>query len=253
MRSIAIVSGKGGVGKTSTAINLGIALSSLGKNILIVDANISTPDVGLSLGAPIVPFAMQHVLSKKIRAEKAIYRHHSGTKILPASLSFPEDVDLSSLKETIDELKKMSEIVLVDCAAGINKEVLSAISAVDECLIVTNPEMPALASALKTIKAAKEMGKRITGVLITKANGKTDVSEKSIQTLLDSKILGIVPEDRNMRKALMERDAIIITHPKSKASKSYRQIARLISGKYEETAFDRFIELLYDFKDMISG
>jgi len=87
---ITITSGKGGVGKTTTAINLGAALNSFGKDVVILDANLTTPNVGLHLGAPIVPVSLNHVLLGKADLEDAIYEHESGTKIIPSSLSVKE-------------------------------------------------------------------------------------------------------------------------------------------------------------------
>ena len=62
---ITITSGKGGVGKTTTAINLGAALNAFGKDVVVLDANLTTPNVGLHLGAPLVPVSLNHVLSGK--------------------------------------------------------------------------------------------------------------------------------------------------------------------------------------------
>ena len=166
MRAIAIISGKGGVGKTTSAINLGIALASLGKSITIIDANVSTPNLSLSLGAPLIPLGLQHALLKKELIEKAIYRHHSGIKIIPSSLAFSEKTDISNLPEIVKEIKKISDIVLIDCAAGINNEMIYAVKAADECLLLTNPEMPALASALKALKTVKQLNKKITGICL---------------------------------------------------------------------------------------
>src|SRR3972149_8002988 len=87
---IVITSGKGGVGKTTTAINLGAALNYFGKDVVVLDANLTTPNVGLHLGAPIVPVNSNHVLSGKANVVDAIYEHESGTKIVPSSLSVKE-------------------------------------------------------------------------------------------------------------------------------------------------------------------
>ncbi|MBU0760178.1 MAG: AAA family ATPase [Nanoarchaeota archaeon] len=87
---ITITSGKGGVGKTTSSINLAAALNALGKEVVVVDANLTTPNVGLHLGAPIVPISLNHVLSGKAKIQDAIYEHESGTKVIPSSLSINE-------------------------------------------------------------------------------------------------------------------------------------------------------------------
>jgi len=87
---IVITSGKGGVGKTTTAINLAAAMKHFGEDVLIIDGNLSTPNVGLHLNSPEVPINLNHVLRGKAEPFEAIYEHESGIKIMPSSLSIEE-------------------------------------------------------------------------------------------------------------------------------------------------------------------
>src|SRR3989338_6323163 len=111
---ITITSGKGGVGKTTTAINLGAALNGFGKEVIVVDANLTTPNVGLHLGAPIVPVSLNHVLSGRAKIDDAIYEHESGTKIVPGSLSARElrKWNNGKLNGIGKKLKRMSDYVI---------------------------------------------------------------------------------------------------------------------------------------------
>src|SRR3989338_3244179 len=140
---ITITSGKGGVGKTTTAINLATALNSFGKEVIIVDGNLTTPNVGLHLGAPIVPVSLNHVLLGKAEIGDAIYEHESGTKVVPSSLSIKElrRLDHGKLKEVSRKLKKIADYVILDSAAGLGEEAIAAMEAADELIIVTNPEI----------------------------------------------------------------------------------------------------------------
>ena len=236
---ITITSGKGGVGKTTTAINLGAALNAFGKDVVVLDANLTTPNVGLHLGAPIVPVSLNHVLLGKAKISDAIYEHESGTKIIPSSLSVRElrRLDHSKLKEVGKKLRKMADYVIFDSAAGLGEEAIAALESGDEIIIVTNPEIPAVTDALKTSKVIEELGKNVKGVIVNRVRGnKSEMPVKNIKDMLELPILGVVPEDKNMQKALLMKDAIIHTHPKSRAAKAYREIAARIigNGSYRE-------------------
>ncbi len=87
---IVITSGKGGVGKTVTAINLAAAINYFGGDALVVDANLSTPNIGVHLNSPEVPINFNHVLLGKADLFEAVYEHESGFKVLPSSLSLKE-------------------------------------------------------------------------------------------------------------------------------------------------------------------
>jgi len=249
-RLIAIASGKGGVGKTTSAINIGAALNAFGKEVVILDANLTTPNIGLHLGAPIVPISLNHVLRGKAKVSDAIYEHESGTKVLPSSLSVRElkNLNCHKLKDVGRKLRKMADYVIYDSAAGLGEEAIAAMEASDEMIIVTNPEIPAVTDALKTAKLGEQIGKKIRGVIITRVGGsKFEMPIENIREMLELPILGIVPEDSKVKESLMMKDALVHTHPNSKAARAYRAIAAKIigNGSYKEKTglFDRFLGL----------
>lgn len=234
---IVITSGKGGVGKTTTAINLGAAINHFGKDVLIVDGNLSTPNVGIHLGSPEVPINLNHIIKGKADAYEGVYEHESGVKIIPSSLSIRELnlVDPDKLKNFKKDFKKISDYVIIDSAAGLGNEATSAIKTADELILVSNPEMPAIADALKTIKLAQQLKKPITGVIMTrvKKNG-IELSPETVKEMLEVPILGMVPEDISVSKALNMKNAVVHTHPKSTSARAYKEIAaQLIGEKYD--------------------
>ncbi len=229
-----INSGKGGVGKTTTAINLGVSLNKLKMEVIIVDANLNTPNIGLQLGAPIVPITLNHVLKGKAEIEDAIYEHHSGTKIVPSSLSIKEltKFNVKKLPEITQALGKLCDYVIIDSAAGFGEEVIAVLECADEIIIVTNPEMPAVTDALKAVKVAREMGKEINGVIVTRhADAKYEMPLSSIKSMLEAQIIGVVPEDSAVKEALNLRDAVSHTHPRSRVARKYLEIARKVNGE----------------------
>lgn len=234
-----IISGKGGVGKTTSAINLGAALNSLGEDVIIVDSNLSTPNIGLHLGATAVPVTLNHVLNNKTRIEEAVYKHESGIKIVLSSLSIKElnNIKYENLENMGKQLKKLTDHVILDSSAGVGREVESVINAADEIILVTQAEIPAITDALKVVKLAEQLKKRIKGFIITRHKGKkTEVPLDNIKDILEVPYLGTVPEDKNIQLSLSQRDAIVHTHPRSKASKAYKNIARKILGRETKTS-----------------
>lgn len=236
---IVITSGKGGVGKTTTAINLGAAMNYFGKDVLVIDTNLSTPNVGIHLNSPEVPINLNHVLQKKAEAYEAIYEHSSGLKIMPSSLSIKElkKIREERLKDFVPDFRKLSEYIIVDSAAGLGSETHSAIDIADEIIIVTNPEMPAITDALKTIKYAEQMKKQIKGVIITRVRkDNIEMSPETVKEMLESPILGMIPEHMDIKRSLNQKDAVVHTHPKSEPSRAYKEIAaRLLEIEYDST------------------
>ncbi len=236
-RVIVITSGKGGVGKTTTAINLGAAMNYFGKDVLIIDGNITTPNIGIHLNCPEVPINLHHVLLGKADALEAVYEHKSGIKVMPSSLSITnlKKVRPESLKDYKEDFKKVSEYIIIDSAAGLGNEALSVVQMADELIIVTNPEMPALTDALKSIKIAEQMKRPVLGVIITRVKrNDSETQPDTVREMLEVPILGMVPEDISVQRSLSLKDAVVHTHPKSKSARAYKEIvAKLLELPYD--------------------
>jgi len=230
----AIISGKGGVGKTTSAINLGTSLNLLGEDVVVLDANLTTPNVGIHLGAPIVPVTLNHVLTGRARLEDAIYEHESGTKIILASLSLKETekINYKKLPEITKKLRKITNHVLIDSAAGLGEEARSAINSADDIIIITNPEMSAVTDALKTIKLAEEMNKFVRGVIVTRYQGKKlEMPIANIHDMLEIPILGIIPEEDAVKESQVMKNSVIHTHPHSRSTRAYIDASKRILGQ----------------------
>ncbi len=233
-KAYAIISGKGGVGKTTSAINLATSLNYLGENSIVVDGNLTTPNVGIHLGAPIVPLTINHVLRNDAKLEDAIYEHESGTMVLPASLSLreTEKIDDKKFSDLIKKIKKIADFIFIDSAAGLGEEVSSIISASDEIIIITNPEISAVADALKAIKLAQQKNKPIKGFVLNRHTGKShEMNIQNIKDMLEIPILGIIPEDNLIKKSQYMKNPVVYTHPKSSAAKNYIKVSKKILGE----------------------
>ena len=234
---IVITSGKGGVGKTTTAINLGAALNYFGKDVLIIDGNLSTPNIGIHLNSPEVPISLNHVLLNKAEPYEAVYEHESGLKIMPSSLSINEfrKIKPERINDFKKEFRKISEYIIVDSSSGLGSEALSTIELADELIIVTNPEIPAITDALKTIKIAEQMNKPVMGVIMTRVKkDKIEMSPETAKDMLESPILGMIPEDEYVKRALNKKDAIVHAYPKSKSARAYKEIAaKMLNISYD--------------------
>jgi len=250
---LVITSGKGGVGKTTTAINLGAAINHFGKDVLVIDGNLSTPNIGIHLNSPEVPINLNHILLNKAEPAEAIYEHESGLKILPSSLSVKElkRIKPERLKNFKKDFTNLADYIIVDSAAGLGHEVEAVIDMADELIIVTNPEMPAIADALKAIKIVEQRKKPILGVIVTRVKkNQIEMQPETVKDMLEVPILGMIPEDLDIQKSLNLKDAVVHTHPKSKSARAYKEIAaKLIdevydSDKDKDRAFIRFLKRL---------
>jgi len=231
-RFVGVLSGKGGVAKTTTVVNLGSAMNYFGRDVIIVDGNLSTPNLGLHLGVPVVPISLHDVLKGNNHLSESVYLHPSGLKIIPAGISIADlkGANPDNIGKVLPYLDGLADVVLVDGSAGLGKECLAVMRAVDDIIIVTNSELPAVTDALKTIRIAEEMGKNIRGVVVAKSGEGEGLTLEAVKSMLDKDIIGIIPYDKYVKESLKMKEPVIYTHPKSKSAIAYKKLAADLMG-----------------------
>lgn len=256
-RFIVIASGKGGVGKTTLAINLGVALNNFGKDVIVLDGNLTTPNIGLYLGVPKVPITLHDVLEGKKSILDAVYRHASGLKVVPGDISVNalnkldtakreiskkeiSGVDkgklYQQLKKAFQRLKGASEVVIIDSGAGLNKESLDVMELADEGLIVATPDLVSVTDALKTIKLAEEKNIPVLGVVLNMVRGDDlELSVENIETMLDRPVIAVIHESEVIRKAQAIKHPVVYSYPSSDAAGDFKKLAASLLGeRYED-------------------
>jgi septum site-determining protein MinD len=201
-RTVAVVSGKGGVGKTTFTANTGLALRELGHEVVLVDADLATSNLGLHLGLFQFPAGLQDALQGRIGIENVLYTHASGMRVIPSSISMAYMKSGPSPSRMRALLRGLRGFVLVDSPPGLGKEVAMVLKACAEAVVVTNPELPAVTDAMKACRMAEGMGVEVRGVVLNRAGGRYGLTREEVEDMCGQKVIGIVPEDRAMRRSV---------------------------------------------------
>ncbi len=233
-RVIGVVSGKGGVGKTTTVINLSAALMEFGKNVIAVDADVKMSGLGLQLGMYYFPVTLNDVLMDRGNIHEALYIHSSGLRIIPASLAV-ENVKVSRLNRVLKDPFLKDSIVFVDSPPGLEKNAISILKACPETLIVTTPEIPAITDAMKIISKSKKTKTKPIGIIVNMNRNRdsNQINVDEIESTCGLPVIGVIPEDRTIKKGIFIGIPSVLLNPYSPSSIAFKEIAaRLIGENY---------------------
>ncbi len=234
LRTIGIISGKGGVGKTVSTINLGAAMHELGEDVVLIDTDITTSNLGIQLGMYSFPATLEDVIEGK-DIMQSIHIHSSGLRMLPSSLAYNYiSFDHRKLKK---QLNNLNGYILIDSPPGLNKDSIEVLRLCDEFIVITNPETPAVTDAVKVLQTIRSLSpeKQILGVVVNKANKKNyELKPSEIEMICEAPVLDIVPDDENVKKAINEKEPVVKHRPYAPSSLKFKKIAAHITGKRYE-------------------
>lgn len=242
MKIIAVVSGKGGVGKTTTVANIGASLASeFEKNVVLMDGNFTTPNLGYHLGMYNLTPTVQDVLKGRATVSQATHLHPCGLKLIPSSALPSDSVAFSrdSLKDILGAVD--AEFVLIDCPPGIENEVLPILEVSDEVLTVTNPEMPALTDALVTMKSAERIGVPVRRIELNRVRRERyALSVSEIERICEMPIAAVIPESAEVRKSISAGRPVVLFSGYSPPAIAFKNLAATLADvKYSASFIEK--------------
>ncbi|MCG2867960.1 MAG: AAA family ATPase [Candidatus Nanopusillus sp.] len=236
-----ISSGKGGVGKTFFSINLSRALSLLNFKTLLIDFNLSTPNVSINLGLGNENNNIHKFLRGEIDIKDCIKEYKENFYIIPGSLDIKDLIYISTekLHNGIMKIYDDFDYIIIDSAAGIGKEAVEALKASEEAIVITNVEKSSLIDAYRVTKVLDSLDIKTFGIVLNKVRRK--VNYVRIERFFKKQIIGIIHYDENVQISMDSGIPLIDYDINSIASKDIIEIAEKITGK-ELKVKNRFID-----------
>ncbi|MCL1996871.1 MAG: MinD/ParA family protein [Defluviitaleaceae bacterium] len=263
-RLITVTSGKGGVGKSNFTLNLAICLSKAGNRVIIIDADFAMANIEVLFG--VVPGkSLLNVLRGESTISEIIIDGPAGISLVSGGSGF---ADLAALNEkqvdffleSFTYFDENYDIVLIDTGAGASHQVINMVKASQETIIITTPEPTALTDAyamIKILKSLKTMPEMF--IVINRIDNRREgeeiysklnrVSHRFLG--LELKLLGFIPDDNFLLRAVKKQEPLNLLYPKSPSAKSIQEICNMLlssenrfaTGSGTRSFIDRFLSL----------
>ena len=246
-RVIAVTGGKGGVGKTSVAINLALALTREGHNVLLLDGDLDLANVAIMLGQ-YPRHTLEHVLRQECTLDEVIMEAPLGLHVIPGASGVQSCIDMGvagslNLLKSLAALERRYDYVLIDTAAGLQPVVLHMIaSAVMACVVVT-PDPASLTDAFSLIKVLQRQGYRRTpSVLVNMAHGASQAQSifrrfaAASQNHLGVRphYLGAVWRDETLRRSVITQRPVALLAQSDPSCRQFHSLADRVKIRLEQ-------------------
>jgi len=256
-RVVAVANQKGGVGKTTTAINLGACLGDLGRSVLIVDADPQgNATSGLGIDRRKLDYSLYDCLVGGLEPVKALRAtEFRGLWVLPSSIDLAgAEIELvglpereTRLRKVVGKLRENYDYTFIDCPPSLGLLTVNALTAADSVLIPIQCEYYALEglgqllNTIKLIRGRLNAGLALEGVLLTMFDGRTNLSvqvaEEVKRYFRDKVFRTIIPRNVRLSEAPSHGKPITIYDPRSRGAQVYRELAEEVLQLGEETSW----------------
>jgi flagellar biosynthesis protein FlhG len=240
---VAITGGKGGVGKTLTAVNLGASLARLGRSTMLLDADLGLANVDVLLGMK-ARLNLEHVVTGQCALEDVILTSSSGLRVVPASSGSVSMTALSRLQHAgligaFSQLLEPLDVLLVDTAAGLSDGVITFSEAAQRVVVLVCDEPASLTDAYGLIKvlSRRQPGTRfeiVANMVDSPAQGR-ELYEKLMRVChrflgITPAYFGYVPNDDYLRQAIRSQTTVVESFPSSPSARAFQRLAQVVDG-----------------------
>ena len=241
---IAVLSGKGGTGKTSVTAAVASALACIGKQVLCIDCDVGLRNLDISLGlSDCCPLSFLDVCEGGYPLSQATaHPGFPGLFFLTAPMNCPpERIPMESFGAFLASARQQFDFILLDAPAGVDAGFRLAAAFSDRCILVTGPGPASVRDAARTAQLLELMGKTNVRLVVNRVVPKLiRAMDTTIDDVMDTAglpLLGIVPEDKNVTLAAAYNAPLLRYKPRCAAAKACRRIANRILGLPESISF----------------
>ncbi|MBN2782695.1 MAG: septum site-determining protein MinD [Campylobacterales bacterium] len=243
---IAVISGKGGVGKTTTTANIGLGIAQNGKSCVVVDFDIGQRNLDMILGLENrVVYDMVHVMDDGVDVKQALIKSKMSPNLSFLAASQTKDksvLNSEKILKLINSLKESFEYVILDAPAGIESGYEHTIEFADKAIIVVNPEVSSIRDSDRAIGILDSKSQRVKDgsevdkfLIINRIDAKMVQSGEMLKSddileILSIPLIGKIPEDRGIIEASNQGRPIVLFE-NSKAGQAYKRIAKRLCGE----------------------
>lgn len=240
---VAVTGGKGGVGKTNVSVNLGLALTQIGRRATLLDADLGLANIDVLLGLK-PRHTLKDVLDGTCSMREVVINGPMDLKVVPAASGLQEMVKLgprehAGLISAFSEIAHNMDVLIVDTAAGISDDVVSFLCAAQEVLVVVCNEPTSITDAYALIKILNQQYgldrvRVVANMVRNDADGLAVYNKLQHVTerFLDLSLLyaGSIPYDEQLRRAVQKQKAVLELYPTSKSASAFRKLAQEVDG-----------------------
>ncbi|MBU3196048.1 septum site-determining protein MinD [Clostridium algidicarnis] len=237
--AIVITSGKGGVGKTTTTANIGTALASMGKRVVVIDGDTGLRNLDVLMGLENrIVFTILDILEDRCRLKQALIKdkRFPNLFLLPTAQTRDKgDIKPEQMLNLVNELKEEFDYVIIDSPAGIEQGFENSVVGADRAIVIVNPEITSVRDADRVIGKLDSKGLENHEVIVnrlnyemTKNGNMLDIDD--IVDTLSIRLLGVVPDDRSITISTNKGEPIVLDE-KAIAGKAFINIAKRIIGE----------------------